>query len=107
MITRNRRGQEQEKPSAQASSQFGVPAYTDNGLEHAARLFGEVEQSFGLGGGFKRSAESRAMIAAIEVQKSLLEAQAALRAYTVRRDDLGITNAERLLAAIHLRDGYL
>jgi tetratricopeptide (TPR) repeat protein len=35
------------------------------------------------------------------VDQALLEAQAALQAYTMRRYDLGIANAERLLAAIH------
>ena len=39
------------------------------------------------------------------VDQAGLEARAALRAYTVRRYDLGIANAERLLAAIYLRDG--
>ncbi len=39
------------------------------------------------------------------VDQAWLEARAALRAYTVRRYDLGIANAERLLAAIYLRDG--
>lgn len=39
------------------------------------------------------------------VEQALLEAQVALQAYTLGRNDLGIANAQRLLAAIHLLDG--
>jgi tetratricopeptide (TPR) repeat protein len=38
-------------------------------------------------------------------EQALLEAQAALEAYTVGSDDLGIAEARRLLAAIHLQGG--
>jgi tetratricopeptide (TPR) repeat protein len=39
------------------------------------------------------------------VDQAWLGARAALQAYTVRRYDLGIADAEHLLAAIYLRDG--
>ncbi len=73
MITRKSGDKEQEKPSAEESFQFDVQTYNDSELELAAQPLGEAEQSFELGGDFKRAADSRAMIAAIEGQDGPLE----------------------------------
>ena len=73
MITRKSGDKEQEKPSAEASFQFDVQTYNDSELELAAQPLGEAEQSFELGGDFKRAADSRAMIADIGGQDGLLE----------------------------------
>src|SRR5438045_2006200 len=106
MIIRKNGEQAQEKPSAEASFLFGVRASTDSELEQAAESSGEAEQSFDLGGDFRRAAESRAMIAALAGQDGLLE-----QSVSSSRDALQLSRdagrpseeAESLLALGHVQ----
>ncbi len=105
MITRKSGDKEQEKPSAEASFQFGVQASNDSEMEQAAESFGEAQQSFSLGGDFKRAAESRAMIAAIEGQDGLLEQSVSSYRYAIqlyRDGGRPSEEAESLLAMGHV-----
>ena len=105
MITRKSGDKEQEKPSAEASFQFDVQTYNDSELELAAQPLGEAEQSFELGGDFKRAADSRAMIADIGGQDGLLEQPVSSYRHAIQfYQDAGRPSekAESLLAMGHV-----
>src|SRR6266566_1210733 len=105
MITRKSGEKEPEKPSAEESFLFGVQTSNDSELEQPAEPFGEAEQSFDLGGDFKRAADSRAMIAAIESQDGLLEQSVSSYRHAIQLYQDGgrlSDKAESLLAMGHV-----